>query len=355
MQTLRIITSNSPGLLNDADTYKKIFSKYNYNVDILINERFWNHKQPKNKYHINLFLEHIAPINFIEIFPSDINIFMPNQELFASFDELKDINYILCKSKLALQYFKHIKKEKNHKYKCLYTKFTTNIPKTIKKSKINKNPNLFVHLAGKSGSKNTASLIYCWMQNKGFLDIDPNIELYITCYRTCFKKMIIGLKELYNFDFNYNSKQKEIKIKNITFYSEPAPIENYNNLLINANVALGISSQEGYGHYINEARFFETSIVVLDHPPMNELVEDNVNGFIVKEPILEQKDWIKEFSSFKLYKAYPNIDNLSKVIKNCILNKNNLHELGKNGKNMYLNDKKYFKKRMKKFITNELK
>lgn len=354
MKTLRIITSSSPGLLNDAETYKKIFVKYKLNVDININERYWTHKYKKKKYDINLFLEHISPENYTEIFPCDINIFMPNQELFISFIELQNIKFILCKTKISLQYFEYIKKEKNYEYTCIYTKFTTNIPKNLKNITINKNPNLFVHLAGKSGAKNTASLIYCWIKNNGFIDLDPNIQLYITCYRTCFKKMISGLKELYNFEFNFNPNQKEFKIKNIIFYSEPAPPEKYNELLINANVALCISSQEGYGHYINEARFFETCVIVLDHSPMNELVENNFNGYIINDPILQEKEWLNDFTSFKTYKAFPKIDILTDVIIKCIKNKNNLHDLGKNGKNMYKKDKKYFKKKMKKFINENL-
>ncbi|KAJ3069833.1 hypothetical protein HDU98_007091 [Podochytrium sp. JEL0797] len=41
------------------------------------------------------------------------------------------------------------------------------------------------------------------------------------------------------------------------------------------------SEQEGYGHYINEARSLGALIVTTDHPPMNEFVEDRVSGILV--------------------------------------------------------------------------
>ena len=46
----------------------------------------------------------------------------------------------------------------------------------------------------KSGFKNTPDLVHCWIKNKGFLDIDPDIKLVITCYEHCltwFNKTLI--------------------------------------------------------------------------------------------------------------------------------------------------------------------
>jgi hypothetical protein len=160
------------------------------------------------------------------------------------------------------------------------------------------------------------------------------------------------LKENYNFDFNFNpnTENNMIKEKNLYLHISPAPLDTYVKMLTTSNVALCISSQEGYGHYINEARYFETFVVVLDAPPMNELVENNKNGLVIKDPILSEKKTMAKYSSFKLYKAYPQMDFLRDSIIYCIKNKDKLHEMGKSGKKMYFKDKKYFIKKMKKII-----
>lgn len=354
MKTLRILTSNSPGLLNDASIYKNIFTKYGFHVDIILNERETPHKSQQSKYDVNLFLEYISPNNFKQIFPSKLNLFMPNQELFINFGELENINYVLCKTKIALSFFKKLKKEKSHNYTCFYTKFTTNIPDNLKTIKPNKDPNLFIHLAGKSTSKNTDALIYCWIKNDGFLAIDPNIKLHITCYRSCFRKMKDRIKEFYNCDLKTYGTKDVIKIKNLTIYNQPANVETYNNLMTEANIALCISSQEGYGHYINEARFFETFVVVLDAPPMNELVKNDINGILVKNPQLFEKKSQMKYTSVPLYYYIPNMENLEKTIIYCIKNKFSLHEKGKIGKHMFIKDKHFFKKRMKKIINKNI-
>lgn len=344
MHSLRIITYDSPGLKNDAETYKKVFEQNNYSVDLAI---LYSDNQSiiQPKYDINLFLERIAPKKFKTVFPSKLNLLMPNQEIFDSFDELKYIDYVLCKSKIAQSFFEYMKKEKNYKYICFYTKFTTNIPENLKYIEPHKNTNLFVHLAGKSSFKNTDSLIYCWLTNNGFLDIDPEIELHITCYKSCFRRTKDNLKKYFDYDVNLKPQNDIIRIKNIVLYTSHAPINTYNDMLTTANVAMCISSKEGFGHYINEARYFETFIVTLDAEPMNELVIDNVNGLVIKDPTLLEKD-ISRYTSYKIYSAYPKIEDLKKAIIYCIKNKRELHSMGKNGKKMFIDDEKYFTKAM---------
>jgi len=354
MYSLRIITFDSPGLKNDAETYKKVFEQNNYSVDIAI---LYSDNQSiiQPKYDINLFLERISPKKFKTVFPSTLNLLMPNQEIFGSYDELKYMDYILCKSEAARSFFEYMKKEKNYKYICFYTKFTTNIPESLKHIELHKNVNLFVHLAGKSSFKNTDSLIYCWLTNNGFLDIDPEIELYVTCYKNCFKQMKDNLKKYFKYNTNYFSGPQNdvIRIKNMVFYTTHAPLDEYNKMLTSANVALCISSKEGFGHYINEARFFETFVVILDAEPMNELVIDNVNGLVIKDPTLLEKD-LSQHTSYKMYSAYPKIEDLKKAIIYCIKNKKELHTMGKNGRKMFINDEKFFIKTMTEIILNDL-
>ena len=52
-------------------------------------------------------------------------------------------------------------------------------------------------------------------------------------------------------------------------------------LINNAGFFVAPSEMEGYGHYINEGRKNGAIVITLDAPPMNELVEDGVTGFLV--------------------------------------------------------------------------
>ena len=146
-KSLRIIFQNSPGLVNDATIYKNEFIKQGYKVDFkvieFINQGYkldFKHKENKeNKeykeykepyYDVNLFLETL-PFKCKNIFPSKTNLFMPNNELFIDtkvdnekygkrdkygklytynrYEELKSIDYVLCKTEICHKFFNFIK------------------------------------------------------------------------------------------------------------------------------------------------------------------------------------------------------------------------------------------------------
>ena len=233
-------------------------------------------------------------------------------------------------------------------------------------------PNLFVHLAGKSPFKNTPDLVHCWIKNKGFLNIDTDIKLVITCYQHCHKIFNSTLKKFYdNYDFE---KDPDVKInyktniatyKNMTIYFKPIqPFKNYFDIMIKANLAFCISNKEGYGHYINEARYMQKFIITLDYPPMNELVIDKDdksgsggngvgNGIVLKKKNKFVKQIYKE-TKFNFNEAYPDSDELRDSIIWCIKHKNELRKWGENGRKMFLDDKKYFENSMEKFIGSKL-
>lgn len=348
MLKLRIITFNTPGLLNDANIYKNIFEKYNYKVDIYTNDK----NIPYQIYDINLFLEQINPYNIIS--KAKINLFMPNQELFMSSSKYIDkIDYVLCKTKIASEFFVAIKKLKKYKYRCVYTKFTSTINKSINIS-ANKDVNLFVHLAGKSPFKNTTSLVICWLKNNGFMDIDNQIKLYITCYKNCYKSLFKDAIEYHNIDLlnSYPFEQFDNGIKLNNLYIINAKSDMYEYLLTHNSLSICISDQEGYGHYINEARYYKSAILTVDHPPMNELVKDNENGLTIKNLTKSDKKLNELYSNvYPLYKVYPDLDELRDKIVYCIKNKNNLINYGEIGHKMFIKDRKYFNKKMHLFIN----
>lgn len=410
-KTLRIIFEYSPGLENDATIYKNEFLKQGYKVDCKLIDSIFNTKENSNQYYdVNLFLETL-PFKCKNIFPSRLNLFMPNNELFIDtkednkkygkgytynrYNELKSIDFILCKTEICYKFFNFIKNEqKNNKkdkriyhYQTIYTKFTSSISKEIlqivdrdgSNSDTNDSidPNLFIHLAGKSGFKNTPDLVHCWIKNKGFLDIDLDIKLVITCYEHCSKWFVSGLKQWYHYDFekdpdvNMNRKTNIATYKNMTIYFKSiTPFSDYIDIITKANVAICISNKEGYGHYINEARYMKKFIITLDYPPMNELVIDKDdkddkgrsgtktgkgNGIVLKKKnkFINRTGYYKE-TKFNFNEAYPDSNELRDSIIWCIKYKHELRKWGKNGRQMFMDDKKYFEDRMKKFIESKL-
>jgi hypothetical protein len=398
-KTLRIIFEHSPSLENDATIYKNEFIKQGYKVEFkFIDSVLHTTKTNESYYDVNLFLE-ILPFKCKTLFPSNTNLFMPNNELFIDtkednkkqskynrYEELKSIDYVLCKTELCYKFFNFIKNEqKNNKkdkriyhYQTIYTKFTSSINKDIlqivnKDNSDNSNtndsidPNLFIHLAGKSPFKNTPDLVHCWIKNKGFLDIDSDVKLVITCYEHCSKWFNLTLKRFFKYDFekdpdvSMNHKTNIATYKNMTIYFKSiTPYSDFIDIITKANVAICISNKEGYGHYINEARYLKKFIITLDYPPMNELVVDkddkddkngkNIsNGIILKKKHKFSNQSYKE-TKFNFTEAYPDIDELRDSIIWCIKHKHNLRKWGENGRKMFMDDKKYFEDKMENII-----
>jgi hypothetical protein len=410
-KTLRIVFVYSPSLENDATIYKTEFLKQGYKVDFKLIDSVNHINKEKNEpyYDVNLFLE-ILPFKCKTLFPSKTNLFMPNNELFIDtnednkkqgnkdkygkvytydrYEELKSIDFILCKTELCYKFFNFVKIEQKNNtknkriyhYQTIYTKFTSSIDNKIKEIvDINSNiidPNLFIHLAGKSGFKNTPDLVHCWIKNKGFLDSDPDIKLVITCYEHCSFWFNKTLKRFFKYDFekdpdvSMNHKTNTATYKNMTIYFKPiTPFSDYIDIITKANVAICISNKEGYGHYINEARYMKKFIITLDYPPMNELVKDkddktgsggnsgnggsDGNGIVLKKKNKFIKQNYKE-TKFNFNEAYPDSDELRDSIIWCIKHKHELRKWGKNGKQMFLDDKKQFEDKMVKFIGSKL-
>jgi hypothetical protein len=304
--------------------------------------------------------------------------------LYDRYEELKSIDFVLCKTKICETFFNFLKNEnkntRKYKYETIYTKFTTTIGKELTNIFDNNDPtyiknsidpNLFVHLAGKSPFKNTPDLVHCWIKNKGFLNIDPDIKLVVTCYDHCsfwFNKTLI---KHYKYDFekdpdvNMNYKTNIATYKNMKIYFKPVnPYSDFINIITKANVAICISNKEGYGHYINEVRYMKKFIITLDYPPMNELVKDKGdkssssdtyvgNGIVLKNKTKFIKKAYKE-TKFNFSESYPDIDELRDSIVWCIKHKHELRKWGENGRKMFLDDKKYFEDVMEKFIENKL-
>jgi glycosyltransferase involved in cell wall biosynthesis len=339
MKKILIMAYESPGLYNDALIYESVLEK-NFEIKIVMAKNIFEAviTLKENISDIYIFLENIFDINLYDKdYKKKLIIFMPNQELFADGIKLSIINVILCKSLLAKDMFESIKKTEKFSYTCFYTKFTTYIPQDLRNLPIIKDENLFICWAGKSPFKNVDILVNVWIKNNGFLNIDPKIKLIITCYRSCQKQLIKNLLKYHNIKFVKTSGDI-FKYKNLTLHNVKLENEEYTKYLTSANCALCISKKEGYGHYINESRYFSTCILTTNAPPMNELVINNKNGFLVD--VNKNKD-SNQFN-YQLYNVYPKYLDLKEKIIQLIKNKSKLKEYGKKGRELYDQDKEYF-------------
>lgn len=347
MKKLLIMAFESPGLYNDALIYESAFEKH-FDVKILMPKDIIESviMLKENISDIYFFLEKIFDINIYDInYKDKVIIFMPNQELFTDLLKLEIINIVICKTLIAKDMFDSLKKTYKYAYDTFYTKFTTYIPEDLRNYPIVKDENLFISFAGKSPFKNIDVLVNMWIKNNGFLHIDPNIKLIITCYGHCFIQFMKSIVKYFKITF-IKLKGDIFEYKNILLYNIKLESDNYKKFITSANCAICISRKEGYGHYINESRYFNTCVLTVNGPPMNELIINKHNGFLVD---VEKNKLINNFN-YQLYDVYPLYDDFKNKIIELIKNKKKLIKLGKNGKKLYDEDKEYFYNEMKNTV-----
>ncbi|KAI8832823.1 hypothetical protein BJ741DRAFT_283554 [Chytriomyces cf. hyalinus JEL632] len=121
--------------------------------------------------------------------------------------------------------------------------------------------NRFYHASGSSGRKGTNHVFDCWLNRP---ELPPLV--------------MIGNNNIKGFANRLTEDGK--KPRNIKLYGRLSSSE-LGKLQRSHGVHLCPSTQEGYGHYINEARSLSSLVVTTNHPPMSEFVEDGVSGVYV--------------------------------------------------------------------------
>lgn len=252
--------SNSSGLAIDIKIIKQYLSEAG-ECDILI--RDFN---TKKSYNAKILLEHITP-EMLKI-KSKITYWIPNVELLTDWDMklMKQVDFILCKTKQCYEFFK------NKHPNAVYTKFTS----FCNFSKASKDNNIYLHLGGTSYMKGSELLLKYWIDNNGFIDINPNIKLIMT-----FRHNNLSI---YNKALDLWKKLKTTKRK--TLCGRSVECEQYKNIykVIHFNDAdfayftqkagtfIQPSVAEGYGHSINEGRCNGSNVITTNSAPMNELI-----------------------------------------------------------------------------------
>ena len=234
-----ISNDNGVGLSQDMRIVKSILKGHKCTiVDML------KHQQPP-KADINIHFEILNNLNYHS---APVNLFFPNPEWFDFPAMLKGIDLVLCKTKDSERIFSRMTR------KTVYTSFTSEDhyqPFDEVEQRV------YLHTAGQSRAKGTDAVFKAWKQDypdliltklNNFKRYERHPENLLTCFQRIEKPLLL-----------------EIQNK-CTFHLCP-------------------SECEGFGHYIWEAKSCRGIVITTDAPPMNEMVTEGVDGFLVKANI----------------------------------------------------------------------
>jgi glycosyltransferase involved in cell wall biosynthesis len=283
-----ILSADSQGLYNDANILRNILDGYDIiikqfdSIQMILSgdsQDLYNFINSVDKSDILIFIENIPYLNKKidkNIIKEYKTILIPNFERLTNwrtkmlknyninngiYELLESFNYVFCKNYFIYYSLKHIYNVKNLKFNLEYTGFTS-IIQDINKNVYDKNT--IVHNRGTSPYKNSRDILKTWK-------LYPNLPELTFKYNGTFYS---EEKDEYNECIKENAK--------INVISDKLMDNEYKNFLEKYEIFLCPSFNEGFGHYINEARGMGKLIISIDAPPMNELIIDNYNGFLVK-------------------------------------------------------------------------
>lgn len=301
---------NSPNFLVETFSYNEmeIYQKKNFNLQ---------------QVDVQFFLEHIFP----EICPhAKKNIFIPNIEFLNLYDvkNIQLMNYIFAKT---LYSFDVIKKN-FWNIKSFFSGWSS-VDRKIN-SDLKKNYNTFLHVKGTSRFKNSQFLINTWLKHQEW----PKLKI-----------LLHGSLEQNGY-LEINSK--ELAVSSNVFIVQRKLDEEELNLYFNTyGLHICCSEQEGFGHYINEARSTESLVITTDGYPMKELVNEK-NGILVgvdKEDIRNKNYGVSYSLKEKKF-----VEAIDKVLT---LNIEQRELKGKESRKMYIQDDQNFKNKITCFFKEE--
>ncbi|KAJ3240543.1 hypothetical protein HDU81_003427 [Chytriomyces hyalinus] len=156
--------------------------------------------------------------------------------------------------------------------------------------------NKFYHAFGQSGRKNTPAVVECWLNHSNW----PNLT-------------VIGDHAVES----YSARILATNATNIQVFDR-LPTEKLQELQASHGVHLCPSNQEGYGHYINEARTLGAVVVTTHHPPMDEFVTDGVSGVLIDHKGAAPEDYqlLIKYATVAVSVSWENIcDGVERVTK----------------------------------------
>jgi glycosyltransferase involved in cell wall biosynthesis len=219
----------------------------------------------------NVYIEHLHDIEKKDAFPAQSRAFMVNQEMLCDWDlkYIKSMNVILCKTKLAKRIMGA------HHAKCVYTSFTSMLPRNVEAVRYAVRPTIFVHLAGSSPMKNTDVVIKAWRVVEANM---PDAKLFITSRPLNNKFAPLKLHADAKRDTFFNIVDT-MRYGN-AYMCEFVSSEKLAQIMSMSHVYVCPSAAEGWGHYLNDGRLARRLVITTDAPPMNELITEKT-GILV--------------------------------------------------------------------------
>jgi hypothetical protein len=275
IKTVRLIYKAQPnsGIMKDVSIIKNALKTYKILEVNMIDKK--EHTLIHEKVFHQIFIEHIFITDYDLIFPAKKSFILINHEWVYDWDidAIRKGVLPLCKTVVAYNIFKNVLILN----KPIYIGFGNNeaIPEYREKIK-----GLAIHFAGTSPTKGTLSLVKSWdhyIHKQGVLIIGCSNEYN-------------QHKALYDFWNTLNPHKNVLLPKHIidsspllanlqfervgTLYLHKGSFEHNTKVYLQSVAELHIcpSIIEGWGHYIDEARRNSSNVLVLDAPPMNELI-----------------------------------------------------------------------------------
>ena len=322
-----IMVEKTTGFINDA----AVLSNTILNTRNYINDKdMKTNRMDKKQAFLNIYIQNIKYGGRRYLNRARYNILKINHELFmrtqtpANIRTIHQIDIVLCKTKIGVEIAKKFRKKYRFKYKIVYIKFTSNTTGLVPSNK--KDWSVILHAAGQHHWKQTDLVLKLWTKH-------PELpKVIITCAGQCLDNIKERVPEFF-----------KKKYDNIELHQKLLPRKKINEHLNNIGIHLCPSLSEGYGHYINEARYLKALIITSDHQPMNELVTKK-SGILIKCGELVKK---KNGTDICVLKEEDLLKGINKALKMPLSQKK---KLGNKANSDFKRDTKYFEAQMKKLL-----
>lgn len=291
------VPSNSNGLVKDKEIIDKIIE--NFPSSFIFNFEDYNIRSRSDHIFVNLDCINISKLN------------SPNAPY-----------YVLCKTKQAFSILKNYIDPKRLRY-TLFTSIDKYDPKIIKNYK------KFLHIPGKSLTKGTLSLIMVWLKHPEW----PSLT-------------IIARNEHGLVDFINNILGITIP-NNIICIFDFIEEEKHKTIMNECGIHLCLSTCEGFGHYINEAKSTKAVVLYTNGGSMNEFFTNGVDGLGI--------DCVFDGMHNDVCPKYKFLDFSLENHINFILESNNLETIGENARKTYINSNKLFETNFLNYIKGNKK
>jgi glycosyltransferase involved in cell wall biosynthesis len=177
------------------------------------------------------------------------------------------------------------------------------------------NERVYLHTAGQSRTKGTDTVFRAWKKE--------------------YPEMI--------FTKLMEAAQYETHLPNIYTYFDRIPLEVMIELQNKCTFHLCPSEYEGFGHYIWEAKSARGIVITTDKPPMNEMVRDGVDGFLVESKVGKRMNFGRL--------AFIDLEALRTVIEKTMLLTNlQIKEMRKASRQSWELNDKFFKSELIKVL-----